>query len=77
MDETLQQYTPETLTSSNWRGRKGEGLLSQDWNQAYPFNKKAKVNENFWKPFILEGIHMAAKIKKEAGLPGRVVAKVI
>jgi hypothetical protein len=77
MDEALQQYTPETLASSNWRGRKGEGLLSQDWNQAYPFDEKAKVNENFWKPFILEGIHMAAKIKKEAGLPGRVVAKVV
>lgn len=71
MDEALQQYPEETLSSSQWQSGKGDVLLP-NWDNVYPSNKT-----NFWKPFILEGIYMAAKIKKEAKLSGRKVEKLV
>jgi hypothetical protein len=65
MDEAAERYSAETLASSMWQSKKGH-VLSSKWNDAYPTGE-----ENYWKPFILEGIHMAAKIKRQAKLPGR------
>jgi hypothetical protein len=71
MDEALKTYSTEILASPAWQGGKGD-VLGSDWNTAYPLE-----GGNYWKPFILEGIHMAAKIKEEAELSGRKVAKIL
>ncbi|KAI3324924.1 hypothetical protein HD806DRAFT_459472 [Xylariaceae sp. AK1471] len=42
----------------------GSHALSTEWEEEY--------KKEFWAPFILEGIYMAAKIKEEAKLPGRI-----
>ncbi|OTA68493.1 hypothetical protein K449DRAFT_429349 [Hypoxylon sp. EC38] len=40
-------------------------FISKEWNEEY--------KRDYWAPFILEGICMAARIKEEANLPGRMV----
>lgn len=67
MNEAAERYSAEMLASSMWQSKKGD-VLSPKWNDSYPTGKA-----NYWKPFILEGIHMAAKIKREANLSGRKV----
>ncbi|KAL6231300.1 hypothetical protein BDW75DRAFT_47986 [Aspergillus navahoensis] len=68
MKEAAERYENEQLASSMWHDKQGE-MLSADWNSDYSESK------NYWKPFILEGIHMAAKIRQETALPGRTVPK--
>ncbi|PYH74497.1 uncharacterized protein BO88DRAFT_409848 [Aspergillus vadensis CBS 113365] len=43
----------------------GENMLGKEWNEQY--------GEFYWMPYIIEGIYMAAKIKSQAGLSGRMV----
>ncbi|KAF7586205.1 hypothetical protein BBP40_009296 [Aspergillus hancockii] len=67
MNEAAERYSNAELASAMWHDEKG-GVLSAEWNTGYPSDKY------YWKPFILEGIHMAAKIRQEASVPGRTVA---
>ena len=67
MDEALEKYSAKSLASPEWQSSEGD-VLSSDWNKAYPLEKA-----NYWRPFIFEGIHMAAKIEQEAHLSGHMV----
>ncbi|RHZ67142.1 uncharacterized protein CDV56_107392 [Aspergillus thermomutatus] len=67
MNEAAERYSNAELASSVWHEKKGD-VLSAKWNSDYPSGSR-----NYWKPFILEGIHMAAKIRQEAAVPGRTV----
>jgi hypothetical protein len=71
MDEALQKYTIEMLSSPQWQSNK-DNILLPTWSSVYPSTK-----QNYWKPFILEGIHIAAKIKQEARLSGRKITELI
>lgn len=65
MKEAAEKYSIDELASSKWQDKEGD-VLSPEWNNDFPSERK-----NYWKPFILEGIYMAAKIQKEANLSGR------
>ncbi|KAL4928128.1 uncharacterized protein BDV17DRAFT_101256 [Aspergillus undulatus] len=68
MKEAAEKYKDDKLASSTWYD-KGGSVLGEEWNTEYP------NSSNYWKPFILEGIHMAAKIREEAALPGRTISE--
>jgi hypothetical protein len=68
MKEAAQKYSNDKLASSMWYDKEAN-VLGAEWNEQYP------SDSNYWKRFILEGIHMAAKIREEAVVPGRTVPK--
>ncbi|GES56966.1 peptidase family m3 [Aspergillus terreus] len=68
MKEAAEKYENDQLASPTWYDQEGR-VLGVEWNETYP------KSSNYWKPYILEGIHMAAKIREEAVLPGRTVPK--
>ncbi|KAI9654121.1 MAG: hypothetical protein M1829_000975 [Trizodia sp. TS-e1964] len=73
VSEQCQAEPPlDILAAPEWRSGNADHLLSQGWNDVYPSNK-----QNYWKPFIVEGIYMAAKIKQEAQLSGQKVANTV
>lgn len=45
--------------ASSTRYDQEESVSGVEWNETYP------GSSNYWKPYILEGIHMAAKIRAE------------
>lgn len=53
-----------------FRGRNGG--LSDVWQGKY---KTEKGEDKYWKKFIVEGISVAASIRLQAGLPGRMVSR--
>ncbi|RHZ62459.1 uncharacterized protein CDV56_107336 [Aspergillus thermomutatus] len=64
--EAAERYpNDETLVMQMCHDKEGNSLSSA-WNLTYPTERK-----NYWKPFILEGIYMAAKLRLEAKAPGR------
>jgi hypothetical protein len=65
VNEAAQNYSTEEPASPIWRCKQGDVLCS-DWNDMYPTEP-----ENFWKPSILEGIYMAARLSQVARLSGR------
>lgn len=62
------RYTSDELTSMAWRGTSGD-LVSPEWDRTYHPD-----GGDYWRPFILEGIYMAERIKRSARLPGRIVS---
>ncbi|GIC87633.1 uncharacterized protein Aud_004019 [Aspergillus udagawae] len=66
INEATERYpNDETLVMQMCQDKEGKSLSSA-WNSSYPAERKY-----YWKPFILEGIYMAAKLRLEAKAPGR------
>ena len=64
MNEAAERFSAEELASPLGQGLKGN-FLGSEWNNKY------EGRENYWSKFIPEGIYMAAKIRQDIKLPGR------
>ncbi len=64
MNEAAERFSAEELASLLGRGPRRK-FPSSEWNTIY------QGRENYWSNFIPEGICMAAKIRKDTKLPGR------
>ncbi|RYP37607.1 hypothetical protein DL768_010850 [Monosporascus sp. mg162] len=69
--EAAARCKPDELTSTTWQSANGD-VVSPEWNRTYHPDKG-----DYWRPAILEGIHMAERIKRSARLPGRMVMLVL
>lgn len=72
LNEAAERYpSDETLLTQMRQDKEGKSL-GPAWNSTYPTGRK-----NYWKPFVLEGIYMAAKLRLEAKAPRRMVSEKI
>ncbi|KAL2872614.1 uncharacterized protein BJX67DRAFT_376414 [Aspergillus lucknowensis] len=69
LNEAAERFSNDELASPQWCDAAGE-MLGTEWNTDNPTEKG-----NYRKPFVLEGIHMAARIRREACVPGRLVVR--
>ncbi|GES64820.1 peptidase family m3 [Aspergillus terreus] len=66
MNAAAERYPDDETLVMQMRQDKDGHSLGSAWNSTYPTGLK-----NYWKPYILEGIYMAAKLRFEAKASGR------